>query len=128
MRHEWTEKFLAALATSPNITDAARVAGITRDAAYKARKADPAFAAQWDDALEQSTDAMIGEMYRRAVHGTEKPVFHMGEIVGHVREYSDTLAIFLAKAHRREVYGDVSKQIIEDNRKAYDVGNTPDNL
>ena len=40
------------------------------------------------------------EARRRAVEGTERPVFYQGGEVGYVREYSDTLLIFLLKAHR----------------------------
>jgi len=49
------------------------------------------------------------EMHRRAIEGTEEPVFHQGEQCGTVRKYSDTLAIFLAKAHDPEKYRENSK-------------------
>lgn len=105
-RPEWTEHFLAELARSPNVSSAARSVGISRRAAYLRRETDPDFAAAWDEALEQSTDALVGEMFRRGVYGTERPVFYQGEECGRIREFSDTLAIFLAKAHRPGVYAD----------------------
>ena len=43
--------------------------------------------------------------------GTFRPVFQVGELVGHIREYSDTLGIFMVKSRRRHVYGD--RQFIE---------------
>lgn len=107
--HDWKPDFLAALAESPNVSAAAKAARVSRVTVYAHRKGDPAFAEAWDDALNQSTDTLIGEMYRRAVHGVDKPVYQQGVQVGSVREYSDTLAIFLAKSHRREVYGDKSQ-------------------
>lgn len=112
MARNWVPIFLDALAESPNITAAARSAGITRQAVHARRKSDPRFAASMDDAIEQSTDALVGEMYRRARDGTEKPVFYQGEVCGRVREFSDTLAMFLARAHRPAVYGEKVHQTI----------------
>jgi hypothetical protein len=102
----WQVDFLASLALTPNVAQACREARVTRAGAYKAREADPEFAAAWDAALEESTDDLVGEAYRRAREGTVKPVYYKGEKCGGIREYSDTLAIFLLKAHRRSVYGD----------------------
>jgi hypothetical protein len=103
---DWAPTFLAALAKSPNVTGACRKAGIGRRTAYDRRGSDAEFAAAWDDAIEQSTDDLVGEMYRRAKEGVEKPVYFQGAPCGTVREYSDAMAIFLTKCHRREVYGD----------------------
>lgn len=113
MRHnhrEWDSDFLASLALTPNVAEACRNAGITRKAAYDRRKADPDFAAAWDEALEESTDELVAEVYRRATHGVEKPIYYKGNIVGHVQEYSDSLAAFLLRSHRRSVYGEQVKQ------------------
>lgn len=98
--------FLEALADTPNVAAAALAAGVGRTTVYDRRALDPGFASLWDEAIERSTDMLVGECYRRAVRGVEKPVFYQGEECGRVREYSDTLAIFLLKSHRREVYGE----------------------
>jgi hypothetical protein len=103
---DWERVFLEALRKTPNVSAACASAGVARKTAYAHRNADPEFAAAWDDALEQSTDSLVGECYRRACQGTERPVFHQGEECGRIKEYSDTLAIFLLKAHRRSIYGD----------------------
>lgn len=108
---EWVTDFLASLALTPNVSEACRQAGVTRKAAYDLRKADPEFAALWDDALDESTDELVGECYRRAKQGTEEPVYYLGKEIGRVKKYSDTLAIFLLKAHRRGVYGDKVDQL-----------------
>ncbi len=52
------------------------------------------------------------EAVRRAVEGTEKPVYQQGRLVGHVQEYSDTLLIFLLKGRRPEKYGEKLRQEI----------------
>jgi hypothetical protein len=103
---EWASEFLASLTLTPNVSEACRQAGITRKAAYDLRKANPEFAEAWNDALEESTDELVGEAYRRAREGTERPVYFKGKECGRFREYSDTLMIFLLKAHRRGTYGD----------------------
>ena len=54
--------------------------------------------------MEIGTSALEDEAHRRAFDGTEEPVFHQGQECGSVRKYSDTLAIFLLKAHAPEKY------------------------
>lgn len=107
---DWASEFLASLTLTPNVAEACRQAGITRKAAYDRRKADPEFAAAWDEALEESTDELVAEAYRRAKNGTKRPVFYKGDVCGHIREFSDTLAMFLLKAHRPNVYRDRVQQ------------------
>ncbi len=106
----WKKKFLTAFAEVGVVTYAARAAKVTRQAAYLARKIDPKFAARWDEAIEDSTQVMEAEAIRRAVKGTLKPVFQKGEQVGSVREYSDTLLMFLLKSRRPPVYRDGQAQ------------------
>ena len=98
--------FLHHLKQGYTITGAARAAGTLQMTAYKARAADPEFKAQWDEALEEGLDRLEDEVVRRAVDGVDEPVFHRGEVVGHVRKYSDTLLIFKLKGHRPERYRD----------------------
>lgn len=108
-KKEWQQKFVAALLRDPNITRAAKKAGVNRQWAYKARETDADFAKAWDDALGQAIDSAEAELYRRSVTGVLKPVYHLGKRVGSIREYSDTLLIFLLKAHKPERYRDAVK-------------------
>ncbi len=50
-------------------------------------------------------DALEDEAMRRAIDGVEKPVFRGGEVVGHVRDYSDSMLMFLLKSRKPEVFG-----------------------
>lgn len=102
----WRPKFLELLAESCNVTFAAAAAGINRKTAYRHREADGAFAEDWDDAIEQGVEALEYEARRRALYGTERPIVHQGNVVATVHEYSDTLTIFLLKAHRPDKYRD----------------------
>jgi len=89
-----------------NVSAAAKKAGVPRSTAYDWYKADEAFAAAWDDAVEVAVDSLEKEAWRRARDGVLKPVYQKGEKVGQVREYSDQLMVTLLKAHRPEKYRD----------------------
>lgn len=104
VKKDWREVFIRKLSKSPNVTAACRAAKISRQTVYRVRKEEPEFEEQWNDALAQSLDDAEGEMYRRAVKGTLKPIYQGGERVGTVREYSDTLLIFMLKSHRPDIY------------------------
>ncbi len=101
--------FVHVLAETCQVSKACQAVGISRWTAYQWRKNDPDFAASWDDALKAGLIACEDEMHRRAYEGVDKPVFHQGVQCGTIREYSDTLAIFLAKAHAPEKYRENSK-------------------
>ena len=102
----WRPVFLEHLAVTGNVTQSASVARITRPGAYKARKADAAFAEAWDIAEEDAIQQLELEARRRAFEGFDKPVFHAGEQCGLIRQYSDVLMMFLLKAHRPDRYRD----------------------
>lgn len=99
-------KFLRQLAQRGIISEAARLAATTRQTAYNHRDSDPEFAAAWDEALEIAAGLIEAEIHRRAIKGVLEPVYYKGEEVGTVRKYSDTLLIFLAKAHKPERFKD----------------------
>ena len=100
------ERFLRSLARHGVVGRAAKTAGIGRTTAYEWRDEDEAFSRAWDAAVEDGTDKLEREAVRRAAEGTLKPVFQGGEQVGEIREFSDTLLIFLLKARRPKVYVD----------------------
>jgi hypothetical protein len=83
---EWRPKFLASLRNSGNVRAACLAAGIDRRTAYRNRDNSTEFAAQWDEALQDAIDALEAVAINRA------------------RTSSDTLLIFLLKAHRPEKY------------------------
>lgn len=96
---------LAALNETGNIAQAARAAGCERRRHWDWLKI-PEYAERAAEAIENSIEAMEQEARRRAVEGIPEPVFYQGKAVGAVRRYSDTLLIFLLKAHRPEKYRD----------------------
>lgn len=82
----WHARFLEILGSTCNVTLAARGAGIIRNTAYVHYKALPEFAAAWDDAKEAAIEILEAEAWQRA------------------RKQSDTLMIFLLKAHKPDKY------------------------
>ncbi|MDA1309282.1 MAG: hypothetical protein O2985_06720 [Proteobacteria bacterium] len=107
---KWTapkrRAFLQNLMTTGNVSEAARASKVSRSHAYALKMSDQNFAAEWADALESATDILEAEARHRAVDGVEQPHFHQGQVTGSVRKYSDSLLMFLLKAHRPEKYRD----------------------
>ena len=114
------------------MSKAAGEAGISRCTPYDYREKHPEFAIAWAEAEATACDALELEARRRAHDGTDKPVIYKGELMGvwidpttgaivnrdtanaqqiplTVKEYSDTLLIFLLKAHRPDKFRDNSK-------------------
>ncbi len=112
--------FLEELARTGNVSAAAKKAHHSRQDAYKERNPEgkdqtgqleaQEFAAAWEAALEVATDMLELEARRRAEQGTLEPVFYQGEVCGKVKKYSDTLLIFLLKAHRPEKFRETIRQ------------------
>lgn len=109
----WQKGFLAVLCEGGNVTLAAQAVGIERSTAYDRRNSNEAFAALWDDAMEQAADLLEAEARRRAYEGWDEPVFgrlagrDAGEgQIGLVRKYSDSLMQTLLKGAKPEKYRD----------------------
>jgi hypothetical protein len=98
------DAFFDALARGKPSGAAAIAAGYTLSAVRAFRKADGEFDTRWKEADDMAIERMEAEADRRAVDGTDKPVFYQGERCGEVREYSDSLLIFRLKARRPEIY------------------------
>ena len=85
------------LAHGRTLEEAAQAAGVSRRTIFNWRRDDDEFSLQVADAVEAGTDVFRAELRRRALEGWDEPVFHQGEVVGHVRRHSDTLLIFELK-------------------------------
>ncbi len=94
--------FLESLGETANVTASAKLTELSRVALYAWKAEDAEFSAAWEAALDLGSDALEDEAIRRAREGTLKPVFYKGEECGLVREFSDTLLIFMLKARRPE--------------------------
>ena len=101
----WRALFFEMLRKTGNVSAAAWHAGRARAQLYRLRKQDTAFAALWDDALEEAADWLELEALRRAMDGTEEGRYFRGEMIGTITRYSDSLLMFLLKARRPLVFG-----------------------
>jgi len=85
---------------------------MSRTYMYEYKEKDEGFKKAWNEAVDISVEAMEHEARRRAVEGVEEPVFYQGDECGAIRKYSDTLLIFLLKAHKPEKYKErISQEI-----------------
>ena len=96
------QRFLEILRETANVTAACDELGFSRTSIYRWRQVDEKFRDEWEEAMNQAIDALEQAARQRALHGVKEPVFHRGEVCGHIRKYSDTLTIFLLKAYRPE--------------------------
>lgn len=84
----WQDRFIELLAVTFSVTSAAQGAGVDRSTAYRYKYEHPEFAARWDAAIGSAIDRLEQAAYERAV------------------TMSDTLAIFLLKTRRPDLYRD----------------------
>lgn len=112
------EAFLQAYSTCGNISKAARLSKIRRQDHYDWLKNSKTYQKRFDEAEDEAIDMLEEEARRRAIRGVRKPVgWHRGVPGGYVKEYSDTLLIFLLKAARPNKF--------RDNASAESVGAEP---
>lgn len=108
-RESWTadkkRTFLAKLAATANVSASIRAIRMSESAVYRLRQRSPEFRAEWQAALREGYARLELMVLERAMNGTQKPVFHAGQQIGSVTEYSDRLALTLLTAHRDAVIG-----------------------
>lgn len=104
------KRFLEVFAQSGNILRSAEAVGVNRNSVYEWLGRDEQFKAAYELAEQDALDLLVAEARRRAVEGVERPVYYKGERVDVLREYSDTLLIFLLKCLDRQRFGDKSEQ------------------
>ncbi len=113
MKGAWTVKrkatFLDHLQASCNVCEAARQAGVTPSRAYELRRRDPAFAAQWAEALEQGYAELEMLLLRQSIHGSETTeTIDEGKAEGarrtkRVHSYPHSIGLRLLLAHKGAV-------------------------
>jgi len=115
---DWRPKFFEVVRKFGNVRAACREAGISSARVYNLRdpnhsEFDPEFKRKWDEAKTEAIEKMEAEGWRRAVEGCQRGVYYKGGRVDSIREYSDTLLIFMLKAHKPDKYRETIKQEVE---------------
>lgn len=112
LTREKRDEFLRLYPKTRSVGKAAQKIGVSRQALYLARENDRDFDEQWKEITENLKEDLEVEAYRRAHTGCNRPIFYKGEKVGSVKEYSDTLLIFLLKAMDPQKYRELYKHEI----------------
>lgn len=102
------KQFITALLENGGfIEQAVRAAKTSRRFVNEQYNADPEFALLWETVMELANEGIEQEIYRRAVKGVDKPLTNKGLLTGEtVKEWSDNLLMFLAKARMPAKYRD----------------------
>jgi hypothetical protein len=103
----WTPQrqrdFIAALADSGCVAQAARDAGMAERSCYRLRRESPQFAAAWEAAIAHAARRLVDLAFDRAIHGSDEPVFDKeGNRVGRRMRQNDRLLMFLLRAYMPE--------------------------
>lgn len=115
--------FIAALAASGIVTQAAREIGASLEALYKLRHLPGAegFAAAWEAAIDRGMERLEDCALERAIVGEERVVVRRGEVVTTWRRFDTGLLIFLLRSRRRgrfEAYVPVRAEARESEAEA----------
>lgn len=109
--------FLAHLRETCNVGKSAEAAGVGRATIYQWRNEDPKFEEQIRQAKKDAVEALEDEVHRRAFEGTL-----VATKAGVFKQYSDTLAIFLLKAHDGKYKDTVRNELTGANGEPLDMG------
>lgn len=99
--------FIAALAASGSVTQAARAIGASVEALYnlRARGGAEEFAAAWEKAIDLGIARLEDTALARAIEGELRPIVARGEIIGEYRVHNEGLVMFLLRNRRAARYG-----------------------
>lgn len=96
-------EFLAVLAGTCNVTQAAKAAGVSIGGVYSRRKRHAAFRAGWGEALSTAYRRLELVLLDRAFNGSDKVVTRKDGSEERVREYPNSIALALLRMHRDTV-------------------------
>jgi hypothetical protein len=103
---EIKSRFLDAFTTCGQVYKAAYACGIVPARHYRWLQQDEVYRRSFAEAEQIVADLLESEVVRRAVEGTEEPIYRAGELVGTTRKYSDLLLIFATKGAKPDKYAD----------------------
>lgn len=104
------KQFITALLDNGGfVQQAVRTAKTSREFINNQYNTDPEFALLWETVMELANETIEQEIYRRAVTGVDKPLSNKGMLTGDsIKEWSDNLLMFLAKARMPQKYRDAT--------------------
>lgn len=104
--------FIAHLAANGIVIEAARHIGRSAEALYRLRlRPDAAgFRMAWERALDWSMTRLEDSAFARALNGEEKPILHVGKVVGVERRHNEALVMFFLRTRLPHRY-DQQKEV-----------------
>lgn len=108
-------KVMEDLEVTGNLEASAAHNGISKSAVYKYMERYPQLKEDYEIAREKAVRNLEMEAYRRAVEGTEMPIFHGGLQVGSYRNYSDRCLELLLKASRPDRFSNKAQIDVNHN-------------
>jgi hypothetical protein len=117
VRHDgWTSarraQFLEALSHNGNVLAACARVGMSREAAYRLRRREPAFARAWAAAQMVGREASAEMLGCRAIDGVEEEVWYRGELRGTRRRFDSRL--LLAHVARLDKLAEANEEAVAD--------------
>lgn len=99
--------FIAQLAATGIVTQAARHIGASMEALYKLRNKPGAeqFAAAWDQAVDRGVQRLEDTALARAIKGEERLVVSSGKLLGTEVRHNEALTMFFLRNRRAHRYG-----------------------
>ncbi|KQM21400.1 hypothetical protein [Novosphingobium sp. Leaf2] len=111
-KRKWRRTFLAELAATSNVAASARKAAVSTARAYEARRADPVFYREWQEALCEGYDLLEMNLLHRLREGEVKPA--PGAKRG-TRVFDNATALRLLVAHRETA---ARQRAVTENRNS----------
>jgi hypothetical protein len=103
-KRDWSKakacKFLTVLGDTCNVSEACRRSGVPMTVAYRRRKMDAAFRAEWAEMIAIGYHRLEGVLLERAFNGTEKVITKRDGSEERMREYPNQLGLTLLRMHR----------------------------
>jgi hypothetical protein len=107
--------FLEAIRHGCHVRDACDETGINASTPYVEAQKNKEFDRDWRKAEHISLRALKAEAHRRAFHGTLRPIYQQRRLVGHIREYSDTLLLRMLSARDPKFRDKASMEVTGKN-------------
>ena len=103
-KRDWSEakaaSFLKTLGETCNVSEACRRSGVPMTVAYRRRKMDAGFRAEWIETIGMAYQRLEGVLLERAFNGTERVATKGDGSEERIREYPNHIALQLLKMHR----------------------------
>jgi hypothetical protein len=117
-KRDWSKakaaKFLSALSDTCNVSEACRRSRVPMTVAYRRRKMDAAFRAEWAEMIAIGYQRLEAVLLERAFNGTEKVVTKRDGSEERMREYPNQLGLQLLKMHRETAIEADSQHTLEE--------------